>query len=94
MEFSRQESWTGLPFPPPGNLPNQGIEPGSPALADEFLTTEAPGKHRLLLYCHREVGTKCHQEKVTFPDNLVPDLLTGNKARAWKEDKYLRDNKN
>ena len=30
MEFSRQEYWTGLPFPPPGDLPDPGIEPGLP----------------------------------------------------------------
>ena len=32
MEFSRQQYWSGLPFPPPGDLPNPGIEPRSPAL--------------------------------------------------------------
>ena len=32
MGFSRQESWSGLPFPSPGDLPKPGIEPGSPAL--------------------------------------------------------------
>ena len=32
MEFSRQEYWSGLPFPPPGGLPDPGIEPESPAL--------------------------------------------------------------
>ena len=31
MVFSRQEYWSGLPFPPPGDLPNPGIEPGAPA---------------------------------------------------------------
>ena len=37
MGFSRQEYWSGLPFPFPGDLPNPGIEPGSPALrADAF----------------------------------------------------------
>ena len=44
MEFSRQEYWRGLPFPSPGDLPNQGIEPMSPALASGFLTTELLGK--------------------------------------------------
>ena len=32
MEFSRQENWSGLPFPSPGNLPDSGIEPGSATL--------------------------------------------------------------
>ena len=37
MEFSRQEYWSGLPFPSPGDLPDPGIEPGSPALqTDDF----------------------------------------------------------
>ena len=36
MEFPRQEYWSRLPFPPPGDLPNPGIEPASPALADRF----------------------------------------------------------
>ena len=39
MEFSRKEYWSGVPFPSPGDLPNPGIEPGSPALeADAFLS--------------------------------------------------------
>ena len=41
MEFSKQEYWSGLPFPPPGNLPNPGIEPASPSLAGKFFTTES-----------------------------------------------------
>ena len=44
MEFSRQEYWSGLPIPPPGDLPNPGIEPVSlmsPALADRLFTTSA-----------------------------------------------------
>ena len=43
MEFSRQEYWSGLPFPSPENLPDTGIEPVSPALADKFFTTAPPG---------------------------------------------------
>ena len=41
MEFSRQEYWSGLPFPPPEDLPDPGIEP-APALGGEFFTTESP----------------------------------------------------
>ena len=40
MGFSRQEHWSGLPFPSPGNLPNPGIEPKSPALQADSLLTE------------------------------------------------------
>ena len=44
MEFPRQEDWSGLPIPPPGDFPDWGIKPGSPALAGRFFTTEPPGK--------------------------------------------------
>ena len=44
MGFSQQEYWSGLPCPPPGDLPDPGIEPASPALAGGFFTTEPPGK--------------------------------------------------
>ena len=44
MEFSRQEDWSGLPFPSPEDLPNPGMEPGSPALEADALTSELPGK--------------------------------------------------
>ena len=44
MEFSRQEYWSRLLFPSPGNLPMPGIEPGSPALQVESSLSEPPGK--------------------------------------------------
>ena len=47
MGFPRQEYWSGWPFPPPGDLPNPGVEPTSPVspvLAGRFFTTEPPGK--------------------------------------------------
>ena len=45
MGFSRQEYWSGLPFPSPGDLPDPGIEPGSPALQTDALPSEPPGKY-------------------------------------------------
>ena len=44
MGFLRQEHWSGLPFPSPGDLPHPGLEPTSPALAGRFSTAEPPGK--------------------------------------------------
>ena len=44
MGFSRQEYWSGVPCPSPGDLPNPGIEPRSPALPADTLTSEPPGK--------------------------------------------------
>ena len=44
MGFSRQEGWSGLPFPSPGDLPDPGIKPGSPTLQADALPSEPPGK--------------------------------------------------
>ena len=44
MGFSRQEYWSGLPFPSPEDLPDPGIEPRSPALRVDALPSEPPGK--------------------------------------------------
>ena len=44
MGFSRQEYWSGLPFPSPGDLPNSRIEPRSPALQADILPSELPRK--------------------------------------------------
>ena len=67
MGFSRQECWSGVPFPSPGDLPDQGTEPGCPTLQADTLTSEPPslqisisqavflGRHKLL---------KLTQEKV------------------------------
>ena len=52
MGFSRQEYWSGLPFPSPGDLPSSGIKPASPAspaLRADALTSEPPGKP---YHCH------------------------------------------
>ena len=53
MEFSKQEYWSGLPFPFPGDLPDSGIESGSPALQKDALLSETPeerGKMVQLLF--------------------------------------------
>ena len=44
MGFSRQECWSGLPFPSPGDLPDPGIEPWSPTLQADALPSEPPGQ--------------------------------------------------
>ena len=50
MGFSKQEYWSGLPFLSPGELPNPGTKPGSPALAGGFFTTEPP-RSPSAIYC-------------------------------------------
>ena len=58
MEFSRQESWSGLPFPPPGDVLDLGIEPTSPespALTGRFFTPASPGKPSNTVDCFPEL---------------------------------------
>ena len=60
MEFSRQEYWSGLPFPSSGDLPDPGIKlmsPVAPALAGRFFTTEPPGEFKCLQESY-EAGEK------------------------------------
>ena len=55
MGFSRQEYWSGLPFPSPEDLPNPGIEPGSPALQADALPSELPGKSSPTRYITKQI---------------------------------------
>ena len=50
--FPRQEHWSGLPFPSPGDLPDPGIKPRFPALEDQFFTTSAAWKAPCIIYMH------------------------------------------
>ena len=70
MGFSRQEYWSGLPRPPPGDIPNPGIEPRSPALQVDSLPSEPPGKLK-----NTRVGSLSLLQR-TFPtQELNPGLL-------------------
>ena len=60
MEFPRQEYWTGLSFPSPGDPSNPGIKPRSPALQAESLSSEPPGKH---YKCLDETAKKNESDK-------------------------------
>ena len=49
MRFSKQECWSGLPFPSPGDLPDPGIKPQSPALQADAFPSEPPGKSQIVI---------------------------------------------
>ena len=68
MGFSRQEYWSGLSFPSPGDLPNPGIEPGSPALRADALTSESPGKPNYD-FCSQLILIRNTKEKNTHSIN-------------------------
>ena len=70
MGFSRQEYWSGLPFPSPGDLPDPGIEPRCPELASGFSTTEPPGKPLSNLLDPRTFFMKC-QAKIVTAQNIL-----------------------
>ena len=61
LGFSKQEYWSGLPFPSPGELPDPGIEPRSPALQEDSLLSEPLGK-----YLNRELND---DQEFKSPDN-------------------------
>ena len=83
IEFSRQEYWSGLPFSSPADLPNLGIEPGSPALQADSLPTELPGKSHLSIRGTAKRWQKYIEEiyKIDLhdPDNHVGVILPRNR---------------
>ena len=58
MGFSRQEYWSGLAFPAPGDLPDPGIETASPALSGRFFNNEPPGKPVVVLLHFKDKETE------------------------------------
>ena len=84
MGFSRKEYWIVLPFPFPGNLPDPGIEPVSPALAGGFFTPEPPGEPCDFLY--QEVTyLKSSRQRVRFVQSLY---LPGSVPTAYDPETY------
>ena len=65
MVSSRQEHWSRLPLPSPGDLLDPGIEPVSFALADRFFTTEPPGKPLRLLFQLLKLGAETYSSGST-----------------------------
>jgi len=74
MKFSRQEYWSGLPFPSSGDLPNPGIKPRSAALQADSLPSEPPGKPHYFLKQHINLQLsqkKCLIKKQTKCSTLL-----------------------
>ena len=65
MRFPRQKYWSELPFPTPGDLPDPGIKPVSPALADGFFTAAPAGKASEILY----TAVDCFSLSLLFPSS-------------------------
>ena len=80
LGFSRQEYWSGLPVPSPGDLSDLGIELASPALAGRFFTTELPGKPLL--------AQRSGPFSVSTKGHLSPQTLHQGTGLFWKENSF------
>ena len=93
--FSRQEYWSGLPFPSPGDLPNPGIKPGSPSLQADALSSEPPGKPPNILHNRINIQNELSQLKrrteipklffVLIEHNLLTEKYTNLKCRQCRD---------
>ena len=93
MDFSRQECWSGLPFPSPGDLPDPGIEPRSPALPADSLPSEPPGKPlplsgwqlfpgMLMSYCFQSTSSKDHENILRWGYRYLQTANNGTNQNA------------
>ena len=94
MGFSRKEYWSGLPFPSPGDLPDRGIEPGSPAFQADALTFEPPGSglnSNDYAYKLHKQGGNIEPWYAPFPilnQSVVPCLVLT--VASWPAYRFLR----
>ena len=93
MGFSRQESWSELPLPSPGDLPDPGIKPGSPALQADSLSSEPPGKPKTkrfaqpLLPSQAMLGVKDEEtqfQSLGQEDALEEEMAIHSSILAWR----------
>ena len=85
MEFSRQEYWSGLPFPSPGDFPDPGIGPAFPSLQAEFL----PLSHLWVFPVVQSVKSfpamqKTHVQSLGWEDTLEIEMATHSSILAWR----------
>ena len=83
MEFSRQEYWSGLPFPSLGNLPNPGIELRSPALQADSLPFEPPGKPLTAEGLGSILGGGTKIPQAAWPKDKLKKKCTGPGVSWW-----------
>ena len=89
MGFSRQEYWSGVPLPSPGDLPDPRVKPGPPSLQADALPSEPPGKHRepgLIQKLLSRLNPNSYRYPKGKPDVSRSWLLTiyeGSLVRQW-----------
>ena len=85
MGFPRQEYWSGLPFPSPGDLPDPGIEPWYPSLQADCLTSEPPGKPDV-----KNKSKLFSREVVIIQARMISDLNHRIVMRSWILDELFK----
>ena len=97
MGFSRQEYWSGLPYPPLGDLPNPGIEHRSPTLQVDSLPSKPPGKPTLTYQSHNDAkrtskGKKCIDSQMltrTWRIYVLFNIINKLQNPLWKKNIYI-----
>ena len=87
MGFPRQEYWRGLPFPSPGDLPDPGIKPASPAVAGGFFTIWASREalqSRHACYCQGHLRKQAQRGSVANQDYMVKAVEAGSQCRVLR----------
>ena len=79
MGFPRQEYWSGLPFPTPGDLPNPGIKPRSPTLQADSILSESPGKPDLTIKMYKIYREVTHHKAV-----LTITIIKGTNSQEFE----------
>ena len=82
IRFPRQEYWNELPFTPPGDPPNTGIEPMSPELADSFLTTEPQGSPSCDMSVKNVITKQTKQSGFSSESHSLSPLASANKSES------------
>ena len=85
MGFSRQETWSGLPFPSPGDLPDPGIDPESPAFQADALTSEPPGNSHLKKICISSAAMEAQTLRTDLRTQLEGVGRNGGWGDVWRE---------
>ena len=89
MGFSRQEYWSGLLFPSLGDLPNPGVQPRSPALQADALTSEPQGKLLTHIFLHYSIYIFCHCLVLFWTSYKLYVTLLSVKTRNLKRMMFL-----
>ena len=91
-EFFRQEYWSGLPFPSPGDLPDPGIEPGSPALPADALPSEPQGSPVFKCACTCTCLCLCDLCSLPNQENSIPNLENRNDHNCINRSYFFNKN--